>query len=199
MIGFSAFAQFSLESNFNVVHIGRNQNILAKYQWNKFSLNAGIKYNFNKLASFPQSQTHFFKKTFWAIDFIEHIGAEMGFDFNILEKESIDLFGFYQVQVTKSHIRHEVYYASFPLNPDPQSQYDYAYALNLNYIGPIWAFENNLGIGMRAYFSKSFYFSTKIGGGIAFYKNLDKNNILIGNLWELSEMVSFGLGWKFLK
>ena len=202
LISENSFSQISIESNFNVVHIGRNQSLLGKYQWDNFSILAGLKYNFNKESSFPQGQRNFYKKAFWALNFKEHIGLELGVQYKILKKKNFDFFTFYQAQITKSHIRHEVYLAIFPYIPlvsNPQSEYDYAYTLTQNYIGPIWAIENNFGIGLNVYFSNSFYFSTKLGGGILFYRNTDQNNIIFadGGHWELSELISMGVGWKF--
>jgi len=194
---YQGFAQFSIESNFNSVHIGRNQNLLVKYQWNRLSVNGGIKYNFNKENHFPQAQGDFYKKAFWAINPKEHWGAEIGLHFNFLQRENIAVFGFYQLQVTKSHTRHDFYYMLFPLTPDYQSEYDFAYHRVLDYIGPFWAFENNLGIGIDASLSANLYFTSKLGGGVLFHRNLDKNTIIVGSgNWELSEMISMGLGWK---
>ncbi|PWH87225.1 hypothetical protein [Brumimicrobium oceani] len=193
----SSFAQLSFESNFNLVHIGRNQNILAKYQWNKFSVLAGIKYNFNKEISFPSGQRHFFKKSFWALDFKEHIGLEFGAQFVLLKKTNVELFTFYQAQITKSHIRHESYYALFPLVPYPQPESDYAYTLSKNFIGPVWALENNFGIGVNVNFTDFLYLSTKLGGGLVFYNNTDPNNFIGSEMWELSELFSMGMGWNF--
>lgn len=195
-----SFAQYSVESNFNSVHIGRNQSFLGKYKWGKFSVLAGVKYNFNKESSFPDGQRNFFKNTFWAINLKERFGAELGAQFNVLERENLNLFTFYQSQLTKSHIRQEYYLAIFPyipLVPDPQSESDFAHTLIQDYIGPIWALENNFGIGLNAYFSNSLYFSTKVGGGLLFYKNIDKTVIILGQGWEMSSTLTMGLGWRF--
>jgi hypothetical protein len=199
----TSYTQFSLESNFNVVHTGRNQSLLAKYQWNKFALLAGLKYNFNKEYSFPQRQRDFYKKAFWAINFQERMGLEIGTQFTIFERENIVLSLFHQSQLTKSHIRHEVFMAIYPHvlvvpGDEPQSEYDFAYELSKKFIGPVWALENNFGLSLQAYFTNELYFSTKLGGGILFYKNTDQNNIIVtGGNWELSEVLSMGLGWKF--
>lgn len=196
LISFPVFAQFSVESNFNAVHIGRNQNLLAKYQWKKISANFGVKYNFNKLNTFPQAEM--FKNSFWAINFGEHWGIETGFQIKLLCKSNFDLFGFYQLQFSKSHIRHDWFGVIGSLVPEPQSEYDLIYMRRLGFIGPILGFENNLGLGINAYFTNSLYFTTKLGGGIFIHKNLDKNNLILGaNNWDFSGMISMGLGWKF--
>lgn len=197
----NSFGQISLESNFNVVHTGRNQSLLAKYDWGKFSLLAGVKYNFNKEYSFPQGQATFFKKTFWAVNLKERMGIELGTQYVLFQRKNVTLSLFHHSQLTKSHIRHEVYLAVFPyitFTPNPQSEYDYAYKLTKAYIGPVWALENNIGLSLSTFLTDNLYVKVKAGGGIMFFKNTDDKHIIItdGN-WEMSEVFSFGLGWKF--
>lgn len=179
-LGLSSNAQLSVESSFNSVHIGRNQNLLVKYQIGRVAVNWGVKYNFNKLSSFPHADI--FKKSFWARTNWEHIGFETGLQIKILQLENFDLFGFYQLLLTKSHIR-----LDFGSN-------------EVAFSGPWWAMENNLGLGLNVYCTKSLYFTQKLGLGMALYQTFSKPNPLIqNNAWEFSEMLSFGLGWRFVK
>ncbi|MCG8578190.1 MAG: hypothetical protein MI810_25145 [Flavobacteriales bacterium] len=197
-IGFT-HAQWSIESNFNSVQIGRNQNILFQHSWDRLSINFGAKYNFNKLVSFPRPQHDIFKKAFWAESFDEHIGLETGLHFKILDREKFNLFGFYQCQLSRSHTRIEGYYPIGSLVPEPQSEYDLVYQRHLGFVGPILAMENNIGIGLDIHFTDRFYLTQKAGTGLVLFRNTDPNNIIVsdGGLWEFAQLLSVGAGWYF--
>ena len=181
-LGSSANAQLSIESSFNSTHIGRNQNLLVKYQWGRISANAGAKYSFNNHNAFPNG--FIYKKSFWASTGGEHAGFETGLQIKILRKENFDLFGFYQLQLTKSHIAIE---------------WDHSNE-KMTVMGPWWALENNFGLGLNIYFTKSLYLTQKLGLGMAFYRTYSQPNLLVvDHNWEFCEMLSLGLGWRFVK
>jgi hypothetical protein len=193
-----SIAQIGIESNFNSVHTGRNINVLAKYAKNKISFNLGLKYNFNKENTFPQADIY--KKSFWATSLGEHFGVETGFQFVFFQKTNVELFGFYQLQITKSDIKHDWFQPIGSLVANPQSETDLIYARSINIFGPVWGIENNFGIGLNTFFSKNLYLSLKLGGGILFVDNNSKNTVILGGSnWELSEVISIGLGFKFAK
>ena len=195
-----SLSQLSLESSFNSTYVGRHQSLNLKYEWGRFSVNIGPKYHFNNRSDFPKPQAEFFRKTFWALDFSERLGFEYGFQYRILSKENVDFFVHLSSHFTRSHIRFERYDALYPLVPNPQSEYDYAYEKNISYIGPITALENNLGLGVNVLIFKNFYLTSKGGVGMMFFKNHDPANIIItSNNWELSYFGSIGLGYSFEK
>lgn len=193
---FSGWTQIGIESNFNGMHTGWNQDFSLTYRINSLRLSIGPKYHYNFESAFPRPQADFYKKAFWARSFSEHIGLNFCADYTFLDREHFSLYTNYNFQLTRSHIRHENYYALYPLVPNPQSESDYAYEYHKNFIGPVWGFENNIGLGCRFHFSDRFYMNQKIGVGVLFYKNTDQNNIIISSKgWEASTMYSFGLGW----
>lgn len=194
-----ATGQLQLESNFNSVHIGRNQSITVGYNWSRFSIYGGLKYNINKLDNFPESQM--FKKTSWATTTGEHIGFNLGAKFEFLQLKNISFFVHYDLQQSFTHFRHISINYLGSIVPEPTSEYDLVYHKTLAFIGPIWIFENNLGIGYKVHIYKGLFLTNKFGGGIMFFKNTDPLNWIItgGGNWELSEMISFGIGWIFDK
>lgn len=194
------FSQIQVESNFNSVHIGRNQSLLVSYNFKRFSIAIGAKYNFNKLVAFPQNA--FFKKTIFALTPQEHWGGELNFKFRIFNRKDMFITHlFYNAQFTKSHTRFETYFAIGQLVPEPTSDFDFVYEKFLDHIGPFLVLENNIGLAFEILLTKNLYLSQKFGGGILFFKNLDPNTTIIvgGGNWELTEMLSFGVGYRFDK
>jgi len=193
------YSQFNLETNFNSVSTGRNQSLSLNYYFKKFQVGFGAKYNFNKLTNFPQNV--FYKKTFYAINDSEHWGLEFNLKHEIFNlKNVLKSYIFFNSQYTKSHIRFETYYAVSELVPNPTSELDYLYVKHVDFIGPIIALENNIGLAFEIFIFDNVYLSQKFGIGLMLFKNLDKNTILVGGgNWVFSEMLSFGIGYKFEK
>lgn len=189
-------SQFAIESNFSSVHIGRNQNLTLGYQFKKFFVYGGIKYNFNKRDNFPVGA--WFKKTSWATTVGEHFGGVVGFRYHFTNLEHISLFSYLEIQQSYTHVRHLSEYILGSVVPEPTSDYDLVYQKQLYFVGPWWFIENNLGFGFSCEIWSGLSLNAKFGGGILFFKNLDKQYLVLGpGNWELSEMLSFGLGWKF--
>jgi len=191
-------AQLALESNFSSVHIGRNQNLTIGYSFKKISIYGGFKYNFNKLDNFPVGS--WFKKTSWATNVGEHFGAVLGLRYQLATLEHISLFTYLEVQQSYTHVRHESEYILGSVVPEPTSDFNLIYQKQLYFVGPWWFVENNIGFGFSCDVWKGLYLNGKFGVGILFFKNMDKQYLVYGpSNWELSEMLSFGLGWKFAK
>ena len=191
------FAQFQIESNFNVVGTGRNQSLLVNYKFDKLQIGIGPKYHINKPNNFPQSV--FYKKTFFSTTSSEHWGTDLNLKYRLFDVQDVFVAHvFYSNQFTKSHIRFETHFALDKLVENPTSEFDYSYIKHESEIGPILAVENNIGIAFEIFLLKNIYLSQKFGVGIMFYKNLDENNqILALNNWVFTEMLSFGIGYKF--
>jgi len=194
------YSQFNVETNFNSVHIGRNQSLSVNYKINKLQIGLGVKYNFNKLVNFPQNV--FYKKTFYAINNNEHWGTELNIKYQFLNKKDVFFIHFFfNSQYSKSHTRFESFYAVGQLVPNPTSEFDYIYVKHVDHIGPFLVLENNIGLSFDLFLNENIYLTHRLGGGIVFFKNLDKNTIIVGDggNWELSEMLSFGIGYQFKK
>ncbi|MBK9593308.1 MAG: hypothetical protein IPO32_18025 [Crocinitomicaceae bacterium] len=190
------YAQLKLESNFSSVHIGRNQNLTVGYHFNKFFVYGGLKYNFNKRDNFPIAT--WFKKTSWATNVGEHFGGVIGMRYQFAKLEHISFFSFLEIQQSYTHVRHISEYILGSVVPEPTSDYDLIYQKQLYFVGPWWFIENNLGLGFSCNIWRGLSLNSKFGIGVLFYKNLDKQYIVYGpNNWNFSEMLSFGLGWKF--
>lgn len=193
----STYSQFQIESNFNVVSTARNQSLLVNYNFNRMQLGLGVKYSFNKLVNFPQNV--FYKRTFFAVKPSEHWGGEFNLKYQLKNlKDILYINTFYNAQFTKSHIRFEGTFAVGQLIENPTSELDYVYVKHINNIGPVLALENNIGIAFEINILKGIYLSQKFGLGIMVFNNLDKNSTIVGSgNWLFSEMLSFGLGYRF--
>jgi hypothetical protein len=191
--------QFQIESNFNVVATARNQSVVLHYKFNKLQIGMGVKYSFNKGVNFPQNV--FYKRTFYAINPREHWGGELAVKYPLFNlKDVVQISAFYNAQFTRSHIKFETYYAVGQLVENPTSEFDYIYVKHQDYIGPVLALENNIGLAFDINLHDRIYFSQKFGLGIMFYDNRDKNTTVLGaGNWVFSEMLSFGVGYKFKK
>jgi hypothetical protein len=192
----SAFSQFSIESNFNRNGTANNQTLTVNYSVKNWTIGGGVKYLFNKKDNFPQSV--FYKRTFWALNNTQHYGANLFALYKIWDLPRVNFDVFYDFQFTKSATRFETFFAIGQLVEEPQSEYDYIFIKHTDYIGPILGFENNIGLCFSFDITRNFYFSQKAGVGMLFYKELDPNTTIIGaGNWVFTEMLSFGVGWKF--
>lgn len=197
-----ALTQFSLETNFNVVHIGRNQSLAVNYTHKKMTVALGAKYHFNKLVRFPQGEL--IKKSVHAITPAEHWGAEFSIKYQIFDRNNTFFAHLlYNGQFTRSHVRHENYFAILdsPTVPIPSSEFDYSYSKYLNHLGPFSIIENHIGLAFDVFVTDQLYLSQRFGAGILFFKSSDDQNIIISDAgnWELTEMLSLGIGYKFKK
>ena len=193
-----SYSQFQIESNFNSVGTGRNQSLLVNYTVNRMQFGVGIKYNFNKLTNFPQNV--FYKKTFYATTPLEHWGTEFNLKFRLFNRKNILVSHlFFNSQFTKSHTRFEGYFAIGQLVSNPTSESDYILVKHLDFIGPFLAFENNIGLAFEIFLTENIYLSQKFGLGLLLFKNLDENTTIVGDggNWVFSEILSFGVGYKF--
>ena len=175
----TSFSQFSVESHFNRNATSNNQTLTLNYQLNKWKFGAGVKYLYKKRDNFPRGV--YFKRTFWALNTIEHFGAEAYAMYNIwqLERAAFDVF--YDFQFTKSVVR-----------------FDSAYELETTYFSPVYGFENNIGINFTFNLTEKLFLSQKAGAGILIYNLNDPDaNGVNGVDWVFSEMLSIGLGYRF--
>jgi len=194
-----SMSQIGFESNFNVVATGRNQTLLLKYNLNKkLTFSGGIKYHFNKPNDFPNARI--FKKNFYALNSKDRFGFEIGSTFQMWKSEYIKFNIFYMFQFTKSNLRNDWIYAVGSIIPDPQSVEDFVYIRIITDIKNVIAYENNFGINFNINITDNIYLNQKFGVGIIFYP--ENTNMTVSPksfTWELSETISFGLGYTFNK
>jgi len=194
---FYSTSQIGIESSFNVVATGRNQSLIVTYKVNnKFTINGGVKNHFNKPNNFPNARI--FKKNFHALNIKDRLGFEIGSTYQVWKRENITFNIFYMFQFTKSNLRHDWIYAIGSITPNPQSEEDFVYIRIINDNSDVTAYENNFGININISITKHMYLIQKFGGGIIIYPQNKSMNVSPKSFtWELSETISFGLGYKF--
>lgn len=179
MFSLSILSAQSISINYNSVHIGRNVSALYNYSLNiHHQIYGGLKYHINTIER--SNQGYVFKKQFHAYNFQEHIGLQIGYNYNIPIKNGNEFLFFYDNQFTIAGTRGVISIKT-----------------------PFKAMEHNLGIGLRASLWDNFSATFKIGGGITHFWNIpfeiSPNNYLIGdsNNWEFGGIISSGLEYKF--
>lgn len=188
VIGQTAFSQLDIIASFNSVDIGRNVNLNLKKDLKKYSFLFGIKYNINRIVH--DNQNNVFRKRFYATDWQEHFGFNIGFQYNfLLKSSSLKPFAFYDFLFTNSHTRNLMY---LPYDYDING--DVLYKRYLEFFGPTIALEHNIGLGITAKISNRFFLYQKIGAGVVTFHNIDKSIVGSGN-WEFGYIISIGLGY----
>lgn len=186
----SAFSQIDLIGSFNSVDIGRNFTLSIKKDINNHSFLFGIKYNINKIIH--DNQNNVFRKRFYATNFVEHFGFDLGYQYNFTLKSShVKPFVFYCLQFTDSHTRNLMF---FPYGYMPNGQF--VYIRILDFFGPTIALEHNIGIGLNVKLSNRLFLHQKIGVGIVNFINIDEKHVGASN-WEFGSIISIGLGYRF--
>src|SRR6056297_263818 len=144
VIGQTAFSQLDIIASFNSVDIGRNVSLTLKKDLKKHSFLFGVKYHINKIVH--DNQNNVFRKRFYAKDWKEHFGFNIGYQYNFdLNTLCIKPFLFYDFQFTNSHTRNLMY---LPYDYDLNG--DVLYKEYLEFFGPFIALENNIGLGFTA-------------------------------------------------
>ena len=190
------YGQLSIESSFNAVQgTARSQNLCVKFTKDNFSLILGAKYLIN---SRNEDIGYLFKKMFHATKLSERLGLDLGYQFTFFERDNFKFNFFQNFQFTKAQTRLNMYYAIGILVPVPKSEEDYIFQKKTVLIGPVRAFETNMGIGLSIKLTPHLYLTQKTGVGIAIIKEFDPNaKFASTDDWFFTEMVNVGIGYSF--
>lgn len=201
-INFIFFAFFflngqSVSLNYNDVDIGRNVSALFHSKANKHQFYGGIKFHINNRVH--DNQNNVFRKRFYASDFLEHIGLQLGYNYSLPVNERIRILFFYDVQLTSSGTKRESFLPVAYLGDTV------LYNRRIIEFEEIKALEQNIGVGIRAELWDNIYFNAKFGGGVSFFWDIPfefaPNQFYIGNKtdWEFSKFISVGIEYMFRK
>lgn len=199
LFSISSYSQFSIETNYNHVHIGRNMSLLGVYEFKKFKFSTGVKFHINPTDH--SMEGHIYKKSFRANNLAESLGYEFNIHYPIIELSKIKLGVFYNFQFTRANVRIVRYFPVVPLTPTPSSEYDFVQYKSSNLVGPINSFENVIGVDLTGNISSSIYIYQKFGLGLNAYFNQDENAFLVGNgkvnkTTEFTRFFSIGIGYR---
>lgn len=183
-------AQNDVTLAFNSVEIGRNMSLIYSKSLNRHRIIAGIKYSINSFVQDNQNQV--FIKRFFAINFKEHWGLVLGYQYALKKMNAIEPYLFYEMQFTNSHTRNEF------VNPvaidDNGTVY---YVKRIVLFGPTIALGNYVGIGINIPLLDYLSISQKAGFGITLFYNTDPSFVFENNRsQEFGYILSFGIMYR---
>jgi hypothetical protein len=187
----STYAQIDFIWSFNAVDVGRNVAILCKKDFNNHSILFGIKYHINSIVH--DNVNNVFRRRFYATNFMEHFGLELGYQYNFTLKEpNLSPFIFYDLQVTHSPIRNNMFLPAIAYDKD-----NILYRKHLVFFGPYTALENNIGIGCISNITNKLFLYQKIGAGVSIFLGNDPKRLPRQYEWEFGYVISTGIGYRF--
>lgn len=187
----TANAQIDLIGSFNAVDVGRNVAVLGKKDFNDHSVLFGVKYHINSIVH--DNINNVFRRRFYATNFWEHFGLELGYQYNFTLKEpNIRPFVFYDLQVTRSPTRNNMFLPEIVYDKD-----NILYKRHLVFFGPYTALENNIGIGLIANLTQKLFLYQKLGTGVSLFFGNDPKRLPRKYNWEFGYVISAGLGYRF--
>lgn len=166
---------------FELSHIGQDFTFSYKANIKRHSFLAGIRYHQNTIIK--DDQSYIFKNRFYARNFRERIGINLGYHYNFrLRFSSIKPFFFYNFQAARMGIKqiYPPYSSRLSFQSDPMNSFDQV-----------------LGVGFGARIYKSLHFYGQAGLGVVIFSDLDRRILMSDPTWEFSSKFSFGLGWEF--
>ena len=187
----------SISINYNDVHIGQNISLLFHTKKEKHQFYGGVKYHLNRIAH--DNQNNIFRNRFYASNFIEHLGVQVGYNRIIPINNKNNLLIFYDNQLTVSGTRGENF---VPFSTIGNTIVYHQFIMEFQ---KIKALEQNIGIGLNVGLNDYFSVNFKIGGGIAFFWDIPfefaPNQFYIGKSWdwEFSEFISVGVEYALKK
>jgi hypothetical protein len=198
IVPYVCMAQSSLRINYNQVYVGKNISVDFDYQFNKIILSIGANYypgiNKDKVAFH-----HFLKNRGTPSNIWQHFGLQLSTGYKIYDNKHFDLFGVYKGSIASmnSYFRGFTNYA--PLVPDPQDEEDYALVINNHEFGPVFSFDNTLGLLLKCKITDNLFLNLHGGLGFTYVKNNDDFFIIPASFGStlISNSFSIGLGYSF--
>ncbi|MCB0686959.1 MAG: hypothetical protein KDC53_10550 [Saprospiraceae bacterium] len=187
-----AEAQNICDISYQSTHTGRNVSVHYGYTLGRHNILLGLKYHINRTPI--DNQNHVFYKRFRAMNFKEHIGLDLNYQFLFRNKSvSWRPLIFYNFQCTNTPIQRYGY--TWRLLPGGGQR---GLVKTENISQPIRAIEHYIGLGFSYAISEQIKLIEKAGVGINFYKNLDKEFFpLKTSAWEISKMLSVGISYSW--
>lgn len=166
---------------------------------NKLSVEVGLKYIQWNAPDAPDE--HLFKDRFKPENFIEHLGAYGGVDYNFKTlNDKVSLFCFYNLIFTRSSLYVNLYSPFAAFQDTITGEVYTLYKELTDQFEPAIALEHYVGAGFVVSVTKNLYIKQKIGGGIVQYFDLDPRILLAPHEnWEVAWLWNIGVGYRFNK
>jgi len=194
-----------LNIGFNSTHTGRN--VTAQYEIKRgkseYSLGLGININ---MYGHPDNQANIYKKRLYATKWYHYFNADFTYQRYIFNEKTtaVKPFVFYDLQAKYSTTRNQMvlpytYDSTLVVN---RPEDGILYRERIEYFGPFWWLENNIGIGFTADITDRIYIKQRIGMGVDLILGYDDQ--IVPKLftwwgWEFSGLIHTSIGIRLNK
>ncbi|MEX1191661.1 MAG: hypothetical protein WEA99_06780 [Brumimicrobium sp.] len=198
IVPYICVAQSSLKINYNEVYVGNNISIDFDYNLDNILLSFGVVY-FPGINKDNVSFSAFYKDRGSPTSFKQHFGFQYNIGYMIYNNDHFDLFGVYKGSLSSMDTYFKFFQNYAALVPEPQGIEDYAVTINTDKFGPLFSFDNTLGILLKGNLTNNLFFNLHGGVGFTYLKNNDDFTITSASYGtiSLSTTFSIGLGYSF--
>ena len=169
--------QSSIELNFNDAYIGKNFSLDYRYDLKSIYFKLGVTYHINRIETLPEDI--FYRNAGYATNTGQHFGLQFGGGYTFYENEFCDVAIYYKGYMASMNTYIKSFKIYEPLVANPQSEEDYALIKNDKDFGPIFTFENTVGITISAKLFSNVQLT--LGGGLGHMLIRNKsNNVYFG-------------------
>lgn len=191
-------AQSSIKINYNQVYIGKNLSVDFDHQIDKFLFSVGAVY-YPEVDKEKIPFNTFYKNRGTPSNARQHLGLKFNIGYKIYANNHFDLFGVYKGNIASMDTYIKFFQIYTPLVSEPQGIEDYAVTIQDLQYGPVFSFDNTLGLLFQGKIAKDLFFNFHGGVGFTYLKNSD-DTILTATKFDSSELsttFSIGLGYTF--
>jgi hypothetical protein len=194
-----SLTQSSVKVNYNTVYVGKSLSADFDYEIDKFIFSVGLAY-FPGINKDQVSFNTFYKDRGSPTNFIQHFGIQFGGGYKIYENRHFELFGLYKGCLASMDTYFKFFQNYTALVPEPQDIEDYAVTVNTDEFGPLFSFDNTLGILFKGNLTNNLFLNLHGGVGFTYIKNKDQFTITPSNTGSslLSTTISIGFGYTFM-
>lgn len=194
----------SVNLGFNSTDSGRNVSLQYENSQGSSEFSYGLCININNFHQI-EMRSDLYRKKLYATKGYHFVGLNFTYHryISIAEKSCLIPFIFYDSQTkysTAAFLSTIVEYDSTLVQTRPEQ--GIVGRQVLDYFGPFFWFENNIGIGFRAMLTDRFYIKQRFGLGVNLILGHD-DQILYRRFswldWEFSTLIHFSVGYRFKK
>lgn len=192
-------AQSSIKVNFNTVFIGNNVSICYDYQLDKVLLSIGTSF-YPGINKDKVSFNTLYKDRGSPSNIKQHFGLQYSLGYKIYGNDHFDLFGLYKGSLASMDTYFKYFQNYTALVPEPQDIEDYAVTINTDEFGPLFSFDNSLGLLFKGKITSSLFLNLHGGIGFTYLKNNDEYTVTpesYNGTINLSSSFSIGIGYSF--
>lgn len=200
LLSFATLSAQNLSLNYYSTGAGTNLTLACAKAWEKNELGVGLGYNINRLAH-PDDKNQVYYKRLYATKPIHHINLNLFWHHKIFPSlEHINPFTFYDLQLSYSTTRNRFFvpcgFDSTIVSDTPDGKI--LYRELIEYFGPFYWIENNVGLGFQIDLSNKWYIQQKFGIGIHLICGKEPRLAKLNNIdWEFAGLLDWSVGIRF--